>query len=342
MKTQAMESERPEQAEGGAAPSAAQRLGVRGRALSMRALRDYGIVFTFVALVIVLTFASDAFLTTTNLLNILDQWTPLGVIALGMTFVLIAGGFDLSAGAVFALAGVISAKAANSIGIAPGILLGCLVGLAAGGINGLLITAAKINAFVATLATSIMLGGVTLAITDGTLVFVRKAGFDDLARNELLGIRYPIFIFIIGIAITAVLLHRTTFGRYVYAVGGNSEAARLSGIRVGWVQTGTYMLVGAAAGLAGVILASRLSTATPDAGGFTLLFNVFAAVIIGGTSIAGGYGAIWRTVLGTLLLALIGNGFNLLNVDAVYQQIIFGAIILFAVGVDAASRRSGR
>jgi ribose transport system permease protein len=259
-----------------------------------------------------------------------------------MTFVLIAGGFDLSAGAVFALAGVISAKAANSIGVAPGILLGCLVGLAAGGINGLLITAGRINAFVATLATSIMLGGVTLAITDGSLVFVRKAGFDTLARGELLGIRYPIFIFIALIAVAAVLLHRTTFGRYVYAVGGNPEAARLSGIRVGWVQTGTYVLVGLAAGLAGVILASRLSTATPDAGGFTLLFNVFAAVIIGGTSIAGGYGAIWRTVLGTLLLALIGNGFNLLNVDAVYQQIIFGAIILFAVGVDAWSRRSGR
>lgn len=342
MNTQTVDNERAGEAAPAPEKSAAHRLGLRGRALSARALRDYGIVFTFVALLIVLTFASDAFLTTTNLLNVLDQWAPLGIIALGMTFVLIAGGFDLSAGAVFALAGVISAKAANSIGVAPGIVLGCLVGLAAGGINGLLITAARINAFVATLATSIMLGGVTLAITDGTLVFVRKAGFDTLARGELLGIRYPIFIFIALIAFAAVLLHRTTFGRYVYAVGGNPEAARLSGIRVGWVQTGTYVLVGAAAGLAGVILASRLSTATPDAGGFTLLFNVFAAVIIGGTSIAGGYGAIWRTVLGTLLLALMGNGFNLLNVDAVYQQIIFGAIILFAVGVDVWSRRSGR
>jgi ribose transport system permease protein len=308
----------------------------------LRAVRDYGIVLTFLALVVILSFASDAFLTSTNLLNILDQWAPLGIIALGMTFVLIAGGFDLSAGAVFALAGVISAKAANSLGIPAGILLGCLLGLAAGAINGILITAARINAFVATLATSIMLGGVTLAITDGTLVFVQKEGFDTFARGDLLGVRYPVLMFAAMIVIAFIVLHKTTFGRYSYAVGGNPEAARLSGIRVGWVQTGTYMAVGGAAGLAGVILASRLSTATPDAGGFTLLFDVFAAVIIGGTSIAGGYGAIWRTVLGVLLLALIGNGFNLLNVDQVYQRIIFGAIILFAVWVDAWSRRQAR
>jgi ribose transport system permease protein len=309
------------------------------RRLSARVLRDYGIVVIFLTLVVVLSFASNAFLTTTNLLNILDQWAPLGVIALGMTFVLIAGGFDLSAGATYALAGVIAAKAANSLGVAPGILLGCLVGVGAGAINGMLVTVGKINAFVATLATSIMLGGITLAITDGNLVFARVDGFDTLARGELLGIRYPVFILIVGIILAAVLLHRTTFGRYVYAAGGNEQAARLSGIRVGLVQTATYMAVGLGAGLGGVLIASRLSAATPDAGGFNLLFDVFAAVIIGGTSIAGGYGAIWRTVMGVLLLALIGNGFNLLNVDTVYQRIIFGGIILLAVWVDGWSRR---
>jgi ribose transport system permease protein len=324
------------------APTAAPDTPPRTGGTPLRAVRDYGIVLTLVALIVILSLASDAFLTTTNLLNILDQWAPLGIIALGMTFVLIAGGFDLSAGAVFALAGVIAAKGANEFGIPVGILLGCLLGLAAGLINGLLITAARINAFVATLATSIMLGGVTLAITDGTLVFVDRPGFNTFARGELLGIRYPVFILAAAIVIAFIALHKSTFGRYVYAVGGNPEAARLSGIRVGWVQTGTYMAVGAAAGLAGVILASRLSTATPDAGGFTLLFDVFAAVIIGGTSISGGYGAVWRTVLGVLLLALIGNGFNLLNVDQVYQRIIFGAIILFAVWVDAWSRRQSR
>jgi ribose transport system permease protein len=335
MSTQSAETQQPERPDATASPARAG-----GRPL--RAVRDYGIVATFVVLVAVLSFTSDAFLTSTNLLNILDQWAPLGIIAMGMTFVLIAGGFDLSSGAVFALAGVIAAKSANSLGVAPGILIGCLVGLAAGTINGLLITAARINAFVATLATSIMLGGVTLAVTDGSLVFVKAKGFDTFARGELLGVRYPVLMFLAAIIIAYVLLHKSTFGRYTYAVGGNPEAARLSGIRVGWVQTGTYMAVGLAAGLAGTILASRLSTATPDAGGYTLLFDVFAAVIIGGTSIAGGYGAIWRTVLGVLLLALIGNGFNLLNVNQVYQSIIFGAIILFAVWIDAWSRRQAR
>jgi ribose transport system permease protein len=335
MTTDAIETEKIE-------PVAAAEEAVKTGGTPLRAIRDYGIVVTFLALVIVLSFASDAFLTSTNLLNILDQWAPLGIIALGMTLVLIAGGFDLSAGAIFALSGVISAKAANEFGVAPGILFGCLVGLVAGTVNGLLITAARINAFVATLATSIMLGGVTLAITDGTLVFVKAKGFDTFARGDILGVRYPVFMLAAAIVIAFIVLHKSTFGRYTFAVGGNPEAARLSGIRVGWVQTGTYMAVGAAAGLAGVILASRLSTATPDAGGFTLLFDVFAAVIIGGTSIAGGYGAVWRTVLGVLLLALIGNGFNLLNVDQVYQRIIFGAIILFAVWVDAWSRRQAR
>ncbi|MCW2952925.1 MAG: inner-rane translocator [Conexibacter sp.] len=324
----------PQATDVAADPSKASRFGLRSRVL-----RDYGIVLILIVLFVVLAVANDAFLTTTNLLNILDQWAPLGIIAMGMTFVLISGGFDLSAGAIYALAGVIAAKSANELGVVPGILLGCLVGVAAGGLNGLLITAAKINAFVATLATSIIVGGITLAITNGNIVFVHARGFPTLARGELIGIRYPVLMLAAAIVLAALVLHKTAFGRYVYAAGGNPEAARLSGIRVGWVQTATYMAVGFGAGLAGTIIAARLSTATPDAGGYPLLFDVFSAVIIGGTSIAGGYGAIWRTVLGVLLLALIGNGFNLMNVDTVYQRIIFGAIILFAVWVDQMARR---
>ena len=310
--------------------------------LSMQTLRDYGIVLILIALFAVLSAASDAFLTTTNLLNILDQWAPVGLIALGMTFVLIAGGFDLSAGAVFALAGVVAAEAATALGAVPGILAGCLTGVVVGAVNGLLVTTARINAFIVTLATSIIVGGVTIAISDGAIVFVKAEGFETLARGELLGVKYPVVLFAVAIVLAAALLHRTTFGRYVYAVGGNLEAARLSGIRVGLIQTMTYVAVGLMAGLGGTILAARLATATPDAGGYPLLFDVFTAVIIGGTSIAGGYGAVWRTVVGVLLLALIGNGFNLMNVDAVYQDIIFGAIILLAVWVDQlARRRSG-
>jgi ribose transport system permease protein len=306
----------------------------RKRRFELTGLRDYGIVLTFVALFLVLTFSSDSFLTTTNLLNILDQWAPLGIMACGMTLVLIGGGFDLSVGAGFVLGGVVAAKVANTTGVAPGFLLGCLVGVAVGLLNGLLVTAARINAFVATLATGIILSGAALAVTHGQLIVVDAHGFTILGRDEIIGLKVSVWLFIATVVSFGVLLHLSTFGRALFAVGGNAEAARLSGVRVNVIRASTYVLVGLCAALAGVITASRTSVGQPDAGGFTDLFNIFAAVIIGGTSITGGYGAMWRTVIGVLLLALMGNGFNLANIDPVYQSMITGAIILFAVAVD--------
>jgi ribose transport system permease protein len=320
--------------------AAARALGRIHSAVSLRMVRDYGILFVLLSLFIVLSLASSAFLTSDNLLNLADQWAPTGLVALGMTFVFIAGGFDLSAGVVFALSGIVAAKVANSTDAATGIAAGCLTGAIAGAANGVLITAGKINAFIATLATSIIAGGITLAITHGQIVPISAGGFKTLERGELIGIKYPVLIFALAVILGAVLLHRTAFGRYVYAVGGNPEAARLSGIRVGLTKTMTYVTVGALAGLGGTILAARLSSATPEAGGYSLVFSVFTAVILGGTSIAGGFGAIWRTVVGLMLIALMGNGFNLLNVDTVYQEIIFGAIILAAVWIDQLSRPS--
>jgi ribose transport system permease protein len=306
----------------------------RKRRFEVAGLRDYGIVITFCALFVVLAVSSDSFLTGTNLLNILDQWAPLGIMACGMTLVLIGGGFDLSVGAGFVLGGVVAAKVANTTGIAPGWLLGCLVGLAVGLLNGLLVTVARINAFVATLATGIILSGAALAVTSGQLIVVEKDGFDVLGRGEFLGLKVSVYIFLATVIILGVLLHLSTFGRALFAVGGNAEAARLSGVRVGVVRATTYVIVGLCAALAGVITASRTTVGQPDAGTFTDLFNIFAAVIIGGTSITGGFGAMWRTVIGVLLLALMGNGFNLANIDPVYQSMITGAIILFAVAVD--------
>jgi ribose transport system permease protein len=306
----------------------------RKRRFEVAGLRDYGIVITFCALFVVLAVSSDSFLTGTNLLNILDQWAPLGIMACGMTLVLIGGGFDLSVGAGFVLGGVVAAKVANSTGIAPGWLLGCLVGLAVGLLNGLLVTVARINAFVATLATGIILSGAALAVTSGQLIVVKANGFDVLGRGELLGLKVSVYLFLATLIVLGVLLHLSTFGRALFAVGGNAEAARLSGVRVGVVRATTYAIVGLCAALAGVITASRTSVGQPDAGGFADLFNIFAAVIIGGTSITGGFGAMWRTVIGVLLLALIGNGFNLANIDPVYQSMITGAFILFAVAVD--------
>jgi ribose transport system permease protein len=306
-----------------------------GRRLAV--LRDYGIVFSFVALFLTLTFTSDVFFTERNFLNVLDQSAAVGLMAAGGTLVIIAGGFDLSVGAIFAITGVVAAKLAGDLTPELALVLGALVGLGLGVVNGLLTAYGRINPLVATLASSIIIRGIALVITGGFLINVANRSYGNLGSDKLVGINYSIIIWIAFALICGFLLARTTFGRAVYAAGGNPEAARLSGIRVGVVRTATYALSGLAAGLAGVIVSSRVSSGQADAGtGIEL--SVIAAIVIGGTSILGGEGAIWRSVLGVLLLALIGNGFNLLNVNPIYQQILQGGIILLAVAVDAWAR----
>lgn len=315
---------------------------VRGRLKDFRpaVLRDYGIVFAFIALFITLAFSSDVFVSQQNFMNILDQWSAIGIMAVGSTLVFIAGGFDLSISAVYALAGIIAAKVANAVGVEVGLLLGCLIGLGVGICNGVVVTVGRINPFMATLASSLMIRGLALAVSGGFLVRVAdEKGFDVIGRGEFLGAKYSVYMFAGVILVAWLMLHRTTFGRYMYAAGGNAEAARLSGVRVNLVRATTYALSGLTAGIGGMIVSSRVNTGQADAG-IGIEFDVIAAVVIGGTSILGGAGAIWRTILGVLMLAMIGNGFNLLNVDAVYRQIIYGAIIIGAVGIDAWSRRS--
>ena len=320
---------------------------LRGRELRLSALRDYGIVAAFLALFLVLTFSSDVFLTQQNWMNILDQWAAIGILACGWTLALIAGGFDLSIGAVYALASVIAAKVAVESGDAAlGLLVGALSGLVVGAFNGTVITQGRINSFIATLATSFMIRGIALVISAGFLIRVVGADgnptrFDTIGRSEFLGAKYSVYLFAGTILVTGFLLHRTTFGRYIYATGGNPEAARLSGIRVNLVRWLTFVIAGFCAGIGGIIVGSRVSTGQSDLG-IGIEFDVIAAVVIGGSSILGGAGAIWRTVIGVLLLAMIQNGFNLLTVDPVYQRIIFGTIILCAVAIDAWSRRTAR
>lgn len=315
------------------------------RELRLSALRDFGIVFAFALLFIVLTFSSDVFLSQRNWMNILDQWSPIGIMACGWTLALIAGGFDLSIGAVYALCSVIAAKMALELDSAAlGLLLGCLAGLGVGMFNGTVVTVGRINSFMATLATSFMIRGLALVISGGFLIRVvddlgRPTKFNVIGRSELLGAKYTVWLWAGVIVVTAFLLHRTTFGRAIYATGGNAAAARLSGVRVDLVRWTTFAISGLTAGIAGMIIASRVSTGQSDVG-VGIEFDVIAAVVVGGSSILGGAGAIWRTVIGVLLLAMIQNGFNLLNVDAVYQRIFFGAIILLAVAIDAWSRRS--
>lgn len=316
-------------------PGRTQTLATR---LGLRSLRDYGIVASFIALFVFLSVSTDKFLTTTNLLNILDQSAPIGIVAVGGTLVLIAGGLDLSVGAIYAFCGVIAAEAAGPLGVPGGLAAGVLCGLGLGALNGTLVTAGRINSFIGTLGSGIIFRGFALAITAGSIVAVDQASFATLGTGEVLGVKYSIVVWAVFAGLVGLLLWRSRWGRYIYATGANPAAARLSGVRVGVVRASTFAISGLAAGLAGVIVASRVATGQADVGtGFEL--TAIAAIVVGGTSIQGGDGAVWRTIVGVLLLALIGNGLNLLNVSPTYQQIIQGAILLAAVGIDAWTRR---
>jgi ribose transport system permease protein len=310
-----------------------------GRRFGLAFVRDFAIAFSVATLFVVLSISSSDFLTVTNLTNILDQWAPVAIVACAATLVIIAGGFDLSVGAIYALSGVLAALVANSTSPVLGILVGVLAGVALGVGNGVLATAGRVNSFIATLATSIIIRGIAVAATGGFLVTVIDPSYTDLGRGSILGVKTSVWLLVIFAAATWFLLSQTTFGRFMFASGGNEEAARLSGVRVDVVRAATFAISGLAAGIAGVLVSSRVATGEADSG-VGLELQAIAAVVIGGTSISGGEGAVWRTILGVLLLALIGNGFNLLNVDPTYQQIFQGTIILIAVSMDAWTRRT--
>jgi ribose transport system permease protein len=318
---------------------ALQRFDIR-RLARLAVLRDYGIVFSFVALFVTLCFTSDVFFSRVNLLNIMDQWSATLIIAVAGTLVFIAGGFDLSVGSIYAVSGVVAAMTAPHLGALGAILLGVAMGTGCGIVNGILTTVGRINPFITTLATSIMFAGVALVLTEGNLITVLDPpSFTVLGRDNFITVKYSVWTFLAFAIFCGYLLSRTTLGRAIYAAGGNQEAARLSGVRVGLVRGITFALSGMAAGIAGVIVTSRVATGQADSGGLQIALDAVAGIVIGGTSILGGAGAVWRTVLGVLLLAMIGNGFNLMNIDSTNQRIIQGAIILFAVGIDAWSRR---
>lgn len=301
-------------------------------------IRDYGIVVAFVAMFAALSFLSANFFTQNNFANILDQWAALGLLAIGETICIIAGVFDLSTGSMFGVAAVVASKVAKSADPTLGIAVGILTGLVLGSLNGVLVHTTRINSFIGTLATGIAYRGLAIIATGGAIVTVTNPKFGVLGRSDLLGAKYSVWVFVAFFIATAFLLARTTFGRAVYAVGGNPEAARLSGIRVGLVRGACFALSGLAAGIAGVLAASRTSSAQADLG-TGLELSAIAAAVVGGTSILGGEGAVWRGVLGVLTLALIGNGFDLLNIDTTYQLIVQGGLILIAVAADQLLRR---
>ncbi len=310
------------------------------RRIDVAVIRDYGVVVAFVALFITLSLSSDVFFTWPNMKNLAFQTAPVGIIAVGGTLVFIGGGFDLSVGAISSFAGIMAAKIfiGTGLGLWASLILGALVGLGFGVGNGLLITLGRVNAFIATLATAIIINGFGQVITSGNLVSVEAPRFDRLGLGSAWGINYPVFVWIGFALVCGFLLSRTIFGRYVYAAGGNAEAARLSGVRVNVVRAATFTISGLAAGIAGVILVSEVSTAQWNANS-GIEFDAITAIVLGGTSLLGGEGAIWRSVLGAFFLQMIGNGFNLLGTTPQWQYVIKGMILAAAVSLDAWARR---
>ncbi len=300
--------------------------------------RDYGVLAIIVILLIGLSLISDSFLTSRNLLNILNQSAPLAIIACALTLVIIGGGFDLSTGAIFGVASVSAGWIAVNMDPYMAILAGPLIGLVLGAVNGIIITGFGVHSFLVTLATSLVYRGIAILVTDGSLIPVRIAEFSWLGRGRIGMVNYAVIALLIFMVIFMVLLNRTTFGRRVFAVGGNEEAAILSGIRTNLIKIMTFSLCGMAAGLAGVIAVSRISMAEPQAG-TGMEFEAIAAVILGGTSILGGAGAVWRSVAGVLLMALINNGFNILNVNPFFKDLTTGVIIVIAVALAASGSR---
>ena len=301
-------------------------------------VHEYAIVGICLVLFIVLSILSNPFLSKANLLNILDQNASAGVMAFGETIVIISGNFDLSVGSTYSLAGVIGLLLVPVVGPVAATIMAVFCGTVVGAVNGGFVVFGRVHSFIATLATQYMIYGLALVVSGGVILVTFDPGFLVLGQNNGLGVKYAIWVMVAVGVVTGVLLARSVFGRHVYAVGGNRDAARLSGIRGGLVIIGAFAISGTTAALGGVLEASQVGSAQAGSG-TGLELAAIAATIIGGTSIFGGEGAIWRTALGVFLLAMIGNGFDLLNMNATYEQIAEGVLIIAAVIVDAWARQ---
>jgi ribose transport system permease protein len=301
-------------------------------------LRNYGIVWVALLLFALLAVTTPAFLTVDNLRNIMDQQSVVLIVAVFATIVLIAGGFDVSLSAVYILAPLVALRLQGTFDSGWALMLiGAAVGLVCGVLNGFVVAKGRINAFIATLATALVFFGFAYLVSDGSILRLANVDLRAIATTRILGITSSTWIAFGCVIIAAILLERTRLGRYVFAVGGNREAARLAGVPVDRVLICAFTLAGLSAGLAGSLNTARTLTAQAS-DDFGLVFTVIAAIVVGGTSIAGGSGAIWRTVVGVFFIALLGNGFNLNGVDPIFQRIIQGLVILAAVGIDAWSR----
>lgn len=304
-----------------------------------KVLAKYGLYIAFICLCVVLSIASPAFLTTMNLLNVLRQISINGVIAVGMTFVIITGGIDLSVGSIVALTAVVACTFAHpdTYPVIVPVLVGLLVGCICGSISGLIIAKGKVAPFIATLGMMTVARGLALVYSAGRPIINLSDAFNQIGGGYIAGVPIPIYLLLLVILIGIFVLNFLKFGRHVYAIGGNELAARVSGLNVDWIKVRVYAIAGMLAGFAGVILSSRVMTGSPVGGqGYEL--DAIAAVVIGGTSLSGGIGSVVGTIIGALIIGVMNNGLDLMNVSSYYQQIAKGIIIVAAVIMDQKSK----
>lgn len=298
-------------------------------------LFKYGVYFVLLLMIVGLSISIKSFLTPRNILNVLRQISMNSILACGMTFVIISDGIDLSVASTVSFAGVISCMFAHPgeypliIGVTVAILFGFMIG----GLNGLIIANTGIPAFIVTLGMQQIVRGSAFIITKGTSVINLSDSYKFIGQGELFGIPVPIFILAFIFAISVVLLHKTKFGRYVYAVGGNNMAAKVSGISVKKVRIWVYIISGVFAAVVGIILSSRTNSANPNAA-TSYELDAIAATVIGGTSMSGGKGVMMGTIVGALIIGVLNNGLDLIQVSSYLQQVIKGVIIIAAVLLD--------
>ncbi len=308
------------------------------RTPALALVKRYGLLCVLALLVGVSQYLYPRFLDPQNVKNILSQNAPVGIIAVGMTLVMITGGFDLSVGSVYAAGATIYASlAVHGWSLPAAATATALVGVVAGLINGLIVTRLKVNPFVATLGTMTAYSGLALIYSNSSPFVVEDIAFTHLGRGSALGFPVSVWLLFAFLALGQFVLSKTVYGRMLFAIGGNNEASRLAGLPTEWLRTSTYVVSGVCSAVAGMIIASRLAIGQADIGA-TMALDAIAIVVIGGTSLLGGEGAIWRTAIGMLIVAVLTNLLDSLAVDANYQLVIKGVIVIAAVALDARVR----
>ena len=312
-------------------------------------LNKYGIVLILLAMLVAFSLLSEGFFTTRNIFNIIRQISFMGLIAIGVTMVILTGGIDLGSGSVLALAAVLATSLAQlpesatlkyaglSVPIGVPVLVALLIGALTGWVNGALIARFRIPPFIATLGMMTVARGFALIYSNKPLSQLTPE-YNFIGQGAIAGVPFPVIVLLVVAVLTHIMLNNTRFGRYIYALGGNEQAARISGVNIDRVKIGVYTLAGLLSGLAGLVVSSRVGSGQPGQG-VGIELDAIAAAVIGGTSLSGGIGTIWGTIVGALIIGVLDNGLILLNVDQYWITIVKGTIIVVAVIIDQRKNR---